>query len=184
MPVFISMLRGVNVGGHNKIGMEELRALFGSLGFSGAQTLIQSGNVVFRASERNAARVAERVEDGISSRFGFRPPVIVRNVPEMKKALAGNPFPAEAADEPGKLIVLFLGALPDEAARRKALEVKRGAEQLRFQGRELFVYYPDGQGKSKLAIAALERALGTTMTGRNWNTVNKLLDMAVAIEAA
>lgn len=184
MPVLIAMLRGVNVGGHNKIKMEELRALFESLGFEGAQTLIQSGNVVFRTGQKDPARVGTRIEEAILAQFGFRPGVMLRTPADLRKAVETNPFPAEAATAPNKLVVAFLGAAPDAAACRKALEIAAGPERMRIEGRELFIYYPDGQGRSKLPLATVERALKTSMTGRNWSTVNKLLEMARGMESA
>ncbi len=184
MPVYISMLRAVNVLGRNKIKMEELRRLFEGLGLRGAQTHIQSGNVVFRAPERDAARVAKKIEEGIASQFGFRPAVVVRTPGELGNAVARNPFPAEAAAEPNKLLVMFLAAAPDAEAREQAQRITAGPERLRIEGRELYIYYPDGQGRSKLALSKVERTLKTSMTGRNWNTVNKLLEMARAMDAA
>ena len=93
MPAVVSMLRGVNVGGHNPIKMEALRALYESLGLGGAQTYIQSGNVVFQAKERDSARLAERIGDAIQRDFGFHPGVVVRTCLEMREAMAKNPFP-------------------------------------------------------------------------------------------
>jgi uncharacterized protein (DUF1697 family) len=184
MPVFASVLRAVNVVGHNKIKMDELRDLYESLGLREARTFIQSGNVVFRSTERTAARVARRIEEGIAARFGFRPAVMVRTASDLRQVIAANPFPAQAAAEPNKLIVLFLASAPDSEACRAALGLKRQAERMRIEGRELYIYYPDGQGRSKLPLASVEKALKTSMTGRNWSTVNKLLEMATAMEAA
>ena len=178
------MLRGVNVGGHNPIKMEALRALYESLGLGGAQTYIQSGNVVFQAKERDSARLAERIGDAIQRDFGFHPGVVVRTCLEMREAMAKNPFPAQAAAEPGKLLVMFLGGLPDADSRDKAIRINTGPEQLKFEGRELYIYYPDGQGRSKLSLPVVEKTLKTSMTGRNWNTVGKLLGMAESLEAA
>jgi uncharacterized protein (DUF1697 family) len=184
MPVFVSMLRGVNVGGHNKIKMEELRALYESLELRHAQTYIQSGNVVFSAKERDTDRLAERIGDGIARRFGFRPGVVVRTSSDLRKAIAKNPFPARAATEPNKLSVTFLAHDPDADARNKALGINVGPEELRIDGRELYIYFPDGQGRSKLTLPLVEKTLKTAGTGRNWNTVVKLLEMAESLETA
>jgi uncharacterized protein (DUF1697 family) len=184
MPVFVSMLRAVNVTGHNMIKMEELRALYEELGLRDAQTYIQSGNVVFRTSQRDPSRLAERIADAIEDRFGFRPGVLVRTSSDLRNAIAGNPFPAQAAAEPGKLLVVFLSADPHPEARDKALGIKVGPEELRIAGRELYIYFPDGQGRSKLSFTLVEKTLKTPGTGRNWNTVNRLLAMAERLEAS
>jgi uncharacterized protein (DUF1697 family) len=184
MPVFVSMLRGVNVGGHCKIAMEALRALYDSLGLRDAQTYIQSGNVVFRAKERESTHLAERIGDGIFRRFGFRPGVVVRTCSELRNAISKNPFPAQAAAEPNKLLVTFLSGDPDAEARDRALKIDVGPEELRIDGRELYIYFPNGQGRSKLSLPLVEKTIKTTGTGRNWNTVIKLLDMAETLEAS
>jgi uncharacterized protein (DUF1697 family) len=178
------MLRGVNVGGHNKIRMEELRALYESLGLRDAQTYIQSGNVVFRAKERDASRLAERIADGILQRFGFRPGVVVRTCADLRNAIARNPFAGRPGIEPGKLLVTFLDGDPDAEARDKVLGINVGPEELRIDGRELYIYFPRGQGQSKLTLPLVEKTLRMPGTGRNWNTVAQLLEMAERLEAS
>src|SRR5262245_42264379 len=107
MPVMISLLRGVNLGGNNLIKMDALRALYGSLKLREAQTYVQSGNVVFRTEEDDAAKLAARIEKRIERDFGFRPAVVVRSVPEWRDAIARNPFAGRSGIEPGKLVVMF-----------------------------------------------------------------------------
>lgn len=184
MPAVVTMLRGVNVGGHNQIKMEELRALCESLGLRDAQTYIQSGNVVFRAEERDLAHLAERIGGAIHKRCGFLPGVVTRTAADLRGAIARNPFPTQAAKDPGRLLVVFLSAAPDPNALAKTLKINVGPEEIRFDGRELYIYYPNGQGQSKLTLPLLEKTLGTSGTGRNWNTVMKLLEMAERLEAA
>src|SRR5258707_12701573 len=110
MTVIISMLRGVNVGGHNKIKMEALRALYESLKLRDSQTYVQSGNVIFRSDERDIARLTKRIEEGIERKFGFRPDVILRTAAEMRDVVERNPFAKRRGIEPGKLLVSFLGS--------------------------------------------------------------------------
>jgi uncharacterized protein (DUF1697 family) len=172
------MLRGVNVGGHNKIKMEALRALYESLGLLDAQTYIQSGNVVFRTKERDFALLAKRIGNGIERSFGFRPDVIVRTSAELRDVIARNPFATRPGIDPGKLLVTFLSGDPDADARDKVLKIKVDPEELRLMGRELYIHYPNGMGRTKLPAALIERTLKTSGTGRNWNTVTKLLEMA------
>ena len=182
MAVVISMLRGVNVGGHNKIKMDALRALYESLKLRDAQTYVQSGNVIFKTDERDMARLAKRIEDGIERKFGFRPDVILRTAAEMREVIARNPFAKRRGIEPGKLLVSFLGSDPGEEGREKVRQMKCDPEELRVEGRELYIYFPNGQGRSKLSGAALEKALKTPATGRNWNSVTKMLEMAEKME--
>ena len=184
MAVVISMLRGVNVGGHNKIKMDALRALYESLKLRDAQTYVQSGNVIFKSDERDLARLAKRIEDGIERKFGFRPDVILRTATEMRDVVARNPFAKRRGIEPGKLLVSFLASDPGEEGREKVRQMKCDPEELRAEGRELYIYFPNGQGQSKLSGAALEKALKTPATGRNWNSVTKMLEMAERLEAS
>jgi uncharacterized protein (DUF1697 family) len=183
MNVYISMLRGVNVGGHNKVKMEALKALYESLGLKHAQTLIQSGNVVFQTKEQEPELLARQIGDGIEKTFKFRPSVIVRTTSEMRDVIMKNPFAGRKQIEPGKLLVTFLVADPGSEARKQVLALKTDPEELRVKGSELYIYFPNGIGKSKLPMAKVEKTLKTSGTGRNWNTVQKLLAMAEALEA-
>jgi len=184
MAVIISMLRGVNVGGHNKIKMEALRALYESLKLRDAQTYLQSGNVIFWTDERDLAGLAKRIEDGIERKFGFRPDVILRTAAEMKEVVARNPFAKRRGIEPGKLLASFLASDPGEEARENVRQMKCDPEELRIEGRELYIYFPNGMGRSKLSLAKLEKTLKTAGTGRNWNSVTKMLEMAEKMEAS
>src|SRR6266852_7265560 len=108
MTVIISMLRGVNVGGHNKIKMEALRALYQSLKLRDAQTYIQSGNVIFRTDERDLVLLATRIQNGIERKFGIRGEVILRTASDLRKVMARNPFAARRGIDPSRLLVTFL----------------------------------------------------------------------------
>src|SRR5271170_7135007 len=108
MTTVIALLRGVNVGGHNMIKMDLLRALCESLGHCDVQTYVQSGNIVFRTKERDVAKIAANIESAIEKKHGFRPDVIVRTTAEMREVVAKNPFAIRKGIEPGKLIVTFL----------------------------------------------------------------------------
>src|SRR5712692_12066511 len=182
MAVIISMLRGVNVGGHNKIKMEALRALYESLKLWEAQTYVQSGNVIFRTEERDIARLAKRIENGIERKFGFRPNVILRTAAEMREVIARNPFAKRRGIEPGKLLVSFHASDPGEEARERVRQMKCDPEEMRIEGREIYIYFPNGAGRSKLPWAGLGKMLKTPGTGRNWNSVTKMLEMAERLE--
>ncbi len=184
MPVIVSMLRGINVGGHNTVPMEKLRALYESLGLRDIQTYVQSGNVIFRAPERNIGSLHNRIANRIEETFGFRPEVIHRASSALREAVAKNPFADRPDVEPGKLIVVFLTGTPDAEARQKFLDLKVGPEESHIEGREAYIYFPNGMGRSKLTPALIERTLKTSGTGRNWNTVKKLLEIAGKLEAS
>jgi len=181
MPVIISMLRGVNVGGHNKIKMDALRDLYKSLDLRDAQTYVQSGNVVFKTDAKDLASLAKRIEDAIERKVGFRPGVILRTTSDLRDVLARNPFAKRRDLNPGKLIVTFLAAEANRETRAEILGIKTGGEGVKMGGRELYIYFPDGMGQSKL-WPAIDKALKKSGTGRNWNTVTKLLEMAERLE--
>lgn len=181
MPVYVCMLRGVNVGGHGKIKMDALRALCGRLDLEGAQTYVQSGNIVFRAKETNETKLAAKVQKAIEREFGFAPPVMLRTTAEMRGVVKANPFGKRDDVEPGKLLVDFLRETPNAELQAKIAALKPSPEELYLIGRELFVYFPAGQGHSKFA-PVLDRVLKDAVTGRNWNSVTKLLEMAEALE--
>jgi uncharacterized protein (DUF1697 family) len=183
MAVIISMLRGVNVGGHNKIKMDALRALYKSLGLRDPHTYVQSGNVIFRTEERDLVLLTKRIQNGIERRFGFRPDVIVRTSSELRDVIARNPFAMRRGIDPSKLLVTFLASNPGPEARDKVLRIKPDPEELRIDGRELYIYFPNGMARPKLSWAVIEKTLKTSGTGRNWNSVTKLLEIAERLEA-
>jgi uncharacterized protein (DUF1697 family) len=183
VPVIISMLRGVNLGGHNKIKMDALRGLCESLGLRNAQTHVQSGNVVFRTDARDQGLLAKRIEDAIEKKFGFRPEVTLRTSLELRKVIVRNPFAERRGINPSKFLVTFLTTEPSPEMRSAILKVKADhPEEVVIDGRELYIYFPDGMGQSKL-WRAINKVLKKSGTGRNWNTVTKLLEMAEKLEA-
>lgn len=184
MAVIISMLRGVNVGGHNKINMEALRALYESLKLLDAQTYVQSGNVVFRSEEKDLALISKKIQSAIERSSGCRPKVIVRTASELRGVIAKNPFAARRGIDPSKLLVTFLASDPGAEAREKALAIKTKPEELRIDGREVYIYFPNGMARPKMRWPLIEKTLKTSGTGRNWNTVTKLLEIAKTLEAS
>jgi uncharacterized protein (DUF1697 family) len=178
MPVLISMLRGVNLGPHNRIKMAALRALYQSLQLEDARTYVQSGNVVFRTKEKTVSQLAKRIQDAIAQQFGFRPTVILRTPDELRNAIAANPFAKRRDLNPAKLLVTFLAREPGTEARAGLLALKPDPEELHLIGRELYIYFPNGAGRSKLPWSSLDEKLGTSGTARNWNTVTSMLEIA------
>ena len=172
------MLRAVNLLSHNRIKMDALCTLCTALKFREPKTYIQSGNVVFHTNERSLARVAKLIEDGIEREFGFRTDAILRSAPEMRSVITRNPFAKRSDVEPSKLLVLFFGADLGPDAQEKLREIKVDAEELHLDGRELYIHFPTGQGRSRVSTSTIERKLKIPATGRNWNSVTKLLEMA------
>jgi uncharacterized protein (DUF1697 family) len=184
MPVIICMLRGVNVGGHNMIKMDALKGLCVSLKLKDPQTYVQSGNVIFGTEEKDLVKLTKRIQDAIERKFGFRPDVILRTASELRDAIKRNPFARRSGIEPGRLLVTFLAADPGKEAREKALAIKTDPEELHILSREAYTYYPNGQARPKVPWTTIERALKTSGTGRNWNSVTKMLEMAEKLEAS
>lgn len=182
MAVVISLLRGINVGGKNLIKMEALRDLYVSLGLNDVQTYVQSGNVVFRAREQDASNLAKRIEDALEKKFRFRPQVILRSASELKEALARNPFAKRREIDPSRILINFLVEAPAATVCDTILKLKFGAEEVQINGREIYLYSPQGLGQSKL-WPAVSRVLKNSGTGRNLNTVQKLLEMAEKMES-
>jgi uncharacterized protein (DUF1697 family) len=182
MPVLISLLRGVNVGGHRKVKMDELRALYESLGFKDVQTYINSGNVLFRTAGRDLARLRQRIETTIESACGFRSDVVLRTPADLKQVIARNPFAARPGLDASRLAIHFLAADPGAEAREQVLAINAAPEELHLHGRELYIYYLNGMARPKLSLPMVEKTLRTSGTSRNWNTVRKLLEMAEKLE--
>jgi uncharacterized protein (DUF1697 family) len=174
MDARICLLRGVNVGGV-KVPMNDLKAVALKAGLARPRTLLASGNLIID-SDAPAAEVAERLEAGIEARFGRRIEVIVRTPAEWSALIAATPFAGPAAADGAKCLVMVMkagvqaGAV--EALRAFAVE----GEQVEAAGGDLFFWFPNGMGRSKMADKAQPRLIGLG-TGRNWNTVLKLAEM-------
>jgi uncharacterized protein (DUF1697 family) len=171
------MLRGVNLG-KRRMSMDALRAAYESLGLSDVRTYAQSGNVVFQTKERNLDGLSKRIEDAVEQKFGFHADNILRTGPELRDIIARNPFAKRRGIEPGKLLVVFLTGDPGPEAPKKILEVQCDPEELYLDGREMFIYFPNGMARPKLKMAHVDKVLKTRWTGRNWNTVLELNRLA------
>lgn len=183
MPVLISMFRGVNVGSHNRIKMDSLRAVYESLKLEEPRTYLQSGNVIFRTKEKNTVALAKKISNAFENKFGFHSEVILRSVEELRKAIAASPFAGRSDMDPGKLLVTFLDGDPSPDAHATLRSLKGHPEELHLLGRELYIYFPDGAGKSKLPWSSVAKMLKTTGTARNWNSVTQMLVIAEELEA-
>jgi uncharacterized protein (DUF1697 family) len=177
MPTYVAMLRGINVSGHNIIKMERLRAAFEDLGYAQVRTYVQSGNVIFE-TDASPAGLAAKIEKQILGEFGFEVPVLTKSAAEMKDIVKCNPFVKDPAVDRAKLHVTFLSDDPPHNAVRALEPLAAGGEQVRVAGRAVYLYCPNGYGKTKLTNTAIEKKLSCRATTRNWATTNKLLEMA------
>ena len=183
MTVMISLLRGVNLLGYHRIKMDELRTLCESLKLRDPQTYVQSGNVVFRSEHRDPGRLGHYIEQAIERKFGFHADVVLRTKSELRRVIDRNPFARRSGVEPHKLTVTFFADELGKDKRDQILHIEANPEEIKLARRELYIYYPDGIGRSKLT-PVLDRVLKKTGTARNWNTVTKLLEMAEELEAS
>jgi uncharacterized protein (DUF1697 family) len=177
MPVYISLLRGINVGGHKRVKMEQLRQTFEAMGFEQVKTYIQSGNVVFKGAKVSTSALSKKIEERILRDFGFSVSVVSRTADEMAAAIASNPFLKERGIDPEKLHVTFLSEALGSAALTKLAELTAAPDQFRFLGEEIYFYLPNGTAESLLMKKPLDRILGVVITTRNWRTVNQLSGM-------
>lgn len=184
MTVLVAMLRAVNLGPHNRLKMEELRALCAKLKLHDVQTYVQSGNLVFRANERERKILGERIQNGILKEFGFRPEIVLRTAAEMRTVVAGNPFAKRREIDARKLLVWFLTTKISKAVRDDVGRLRTAPEEIIVGRRELYIYFPNGMARPKMSWAALEKALHEPGTGRNWTSVTKMLEMAERLDAA
>ena len=175
--VNIALLRGINVGGKNRLPMKDLAALFVDAGCDDVRTYIQSGNVLFRTEPTAGEDIASIISASLLSRFGYRVPVITRTAREFQESVRANPF-VEAGAAADKLHVIFLAELPD-GARVAALDPNRSpADEFAVRGREVYLHCPHGLARTKLTNSYFDSRLATTGTTRNWRTVLKLLELA------
>ena len=169
---YAALLRGINVAGKNLVPMKDLAAVFAKAGARDVVTYIQSGNVVFSAAAPLAKKLPALMEKAVQARFGCRSPVIVRSHDELKVIAGNNPF---THDDPARMMVMFLAGAPKNVDQ---LDAKRSPpDQFAVRGREIYLLLPNGFGRSKLTNDYFDRTLETVSTGRNWNTVLKLVAM-------
>jgi uncharacterized protein (DUF1697 family) len=176
--VFIALLRGINVGGHKPVAMSALKDLLAKLGFDDARSILQSGNLIFRCDPRDSTELENMLEAEAAKRLGLQADFLIRNAKQWKEIVARNPFRKEAEADPGHLLVMFLKSAPVPTAVKAAHDAIVGRETIRADGRQIYIVYPDGIGRSRLTNVLLEKKLGTRGTARNWNTVLKLAALA------
>lgn len=178
MPTYISMLRGINLAGHNRINMRELQAALEEMGFQQVKTYIQSGNVVFKTAKISPERLSQKIEEKVRSDFGFSISVISKTAEDLAATIQKNPFLKQSGIDPTRLHVTFLSAVPDEAALKKLAAMPAEPDRFYCLGCDIYLHCPEGYGRTKLSNNAIEKALSLRATTRNWRTVNKLHEMA------
>jgi len=179
MQKYISLLRGINVSGQKKIKMDALRDLYASLGFTNVKSYIQSGNVIFESDESNVSSLVQRIESKIEQVYGFSVPITLRTSAQMLFVLENNPFLGERQEEIKQLYVTFFLKSPDKTRLNDLTQYATKAEEFHLNGQEMYLFYPNGTGRSKLSNNLIERKLGISATTRNWRTVNKLVELSI-----
>ena len=177
---YISILRGINVSGQKKIRMADLKSLFELLGFQNVVTYIQSGNVVFEATTKLKSDMKAKIEKAIETKYKFHVPVEIRTNREIGNIVDNCPFGSVDLTKDGtKILVTFLSSKPLETRISDVQKYVTPPEQLAVRGNEVYLYCPNGYGKSKLSNTFLENKLGVEATTRNLKTVYKLYEISV-----
>jgi uncharacterized protein (DUF1697 family) len=179
MRTYISFLRAVNMTGHNSLKMTDLTDLFKNLGFKDVESFIQSGNVIFNSSEDLPISDASvKIEKAIFEKFSFTIPVMLRTVPEIKNIFTYNPFLKLDKFDSSKMAVIFLYEEPSEAQIQKVKDIEYPPDQFQIIQREIFIYCPNGFGRTKLYTNFFEKKMHVTGTARNWKTISTILNIA------
>jgi len=178
LDTYITMLRGISMTGHNTLKMTRLADLFRQLGYTDAETYIQSGNIVFSCQNSSIDDVSSEIRKAILSEFSLDIAVITRTPDEMQKIILANPFLEEPNFDHSKMAVLFLELQPSEEQILKVAGIDYPPDKFRINGREIYIYCPNGFGKTKLYTNFFEAKMKVTGTARNWRTINKLMEMA------
>lgn len=179
MQTFISILRGINVSGQKKILMADLKTLYERLKFKDVKTYIQSGNVIFKSDSKIPdIQLARKIGKAISAKYNFEVPVIIRTKEELEKIISQNPFAKEKKIDLQKLHVTFLSETPDKEKVELIKEADFLPDQFIINGKEIYLHIPNSYGETKLSNKFFENKLKVSATTRNWNTVNKLFELA------
>jgi uncharacterized protein (DUF1697 family) len=182
MPTYIAMLRGINVGAHNRVKMNALRGSFESLGFKKVQTYIQSGNVVFQAAKTSPPVLRKKIEEKLTADCGFSALVILRSQEDFEKAIATNPFVKKTNIDPEKLHVIFLAEAPAPNVLKELENLAKAPDQSCCLGQEIYLHLPNDFAHSSLASNPLERKFLKQATTRNWRTVNQIHQLCLGGE--
>lgn len=178
MITYISMLRGINVGGVKRITMKELSQIYQSLNFTNVETYLQSGNVVFETAEQDIAKLTEAIEAEIEKSLGYPIKVFVRSIGDFVRIIAGNPFTSARHLEPVKIHVTFLYKTPSGNVLADLKNPNEDGDEFSVAGRKIYIYCPNGYGRTKLSNNFFEQYFAMPATTRNWKTVKSLYEIA------
>jgi uncharacterized protein (DUF1697 family) len=178
MTTFISILRGINVGGHHAIKMDALRKLFNDLGFINVQTYIQSGNVIYQSKKTGTEKINEVIQKSIKHQFGFDVPVITLSLDELTKISESNPFVKDKTKDISFLHVTFLSGKPKDEDINKIKEHDFRPDEFKHIDKAIYLYCPNGYAKTKLSNTFFEKKLKASATTRNWKITNDLINIA------
>lgn len=173
LPRYVALLRGVNVGRHQRVAMADLRELLSGLGYGNVRTHLQSGNAIFTSRSGNPVKVAREIEKGLKDKIGLSVRCLVWGGDELRAVLAGNPFQIEATDG-SRMLVLFLSEQPDAMLLTTHDPRELARKQIRLGERVIYQWCPDGFLAAPSVGAFAEKHLKVTVTARNWNTVTRL----------
>ncbi|MBT5876294.1 MAG: DUF1697 domain-containing protein [Candidatus Latescibacteria bacterium] len=175
METWIALLRGINVGGHNILPMAKLKDDLESLNLKNVRTYIQSGNIVFESTIKDASILSEKITRSIEDQHGFRPQLLLLSYENLLTAIESNPFP-EAVSDPKTLHFFFLANQASDPDTEALEDIKAPTERYQLSESVFYLHAPEGIGRSKLAAKA-EKHLGVVVTARNYRTVDKLRSM-------
>lgn len=178
MTTYISILRGINVGGSKKIKMDLLRQMFVNMGFLQVQSYIQSGNLIFQTNDVDKRLLEENIASGILTNFGYEVPVIVLKAEEMKNIIQKNPFVGDETKDVSFLHVTFLSSVPEKTSFENLKTANYGVDEFELIEKAIYLYCPAGYGNTKLTNTFFENKLKLIATTRNWKTVNELSSMS------
>jgi uncharacterized protein (DUF1697 family) len=176
---YVALLRGINLGGHKIVKMEQLRQAFADLGFEDVKSYIQSGNVVFKAPLRPCESLAKQIEEKVQQQFGFPVLVVVKTADEIGEVIKNNPLLKEEGIDPSKLHVTFLSCAPEKSAFKTLDALAAAPDQFRCSSQAIYIHCPNGYHETKLGNNLLGKMLKVGTTTRNWKTVNQLYAMTL-----
>lgn len=178
METYISILRGINVSGQKKIKMVDLKTLYEKIGFQNIQTYIQSGNVIFNSEQTDKKGIVEKIQANISNQYGFLVPVQVFDYQEINEVFANNPFVNNRNEDISKLHVTVLEEIPQNEVLTGIMNVNSASDEFIIQGKVIYLFCPNGYGRTKLNNTFFEKKLKTTATTRNWKTISKMVELS------
>lgn len=179
MTEYISLIRGINVGGKS-LKMDVLRSIYESLKLEDIKTYIQSGNVLFKTNTKNIKKIGDKIVNSIEKQSGLSVSVIIRNNKEIKNILENNPFIKSGNNETERMYVTFLEGIPDKNKLKDLIPAKKTKDEFKIIGKEIYLYCPEGYGRTILSNDFFEKKLKLKATSRNWRTLNKLYEMSIS----